>query len=88
MERLLRIATWTSAGALLAGLVLALAGAAQAPVLLHGGLWLLVATPIARVLMALWDYLQERDWLFVLITIVVLLSLMFPVVRFLATRPG
>ena len=87
MERLLRLATWTAAGALIAGLILTVAGASQATAVLHAGLWLLVATPVVRVLLALGDYLREGDWVFVGVTLVVLLSLIFPVLRFLATLP-
>jgi uncharacterized membrane protein len=87
MEQVLRVATWTAAALLVAGLGLWLGGAAQAAFVLHAGLWLLIATPIARVIMAIGSYAAERDWTFVLLTAVVLACLVFPIVRYLAASP-
>ena len=85
MERPLRIATWLAAWMLAVGLVLWLAGAVQAVTLMHAGLWLLIATPAVRVVMALAGYVVERDWTFVLLTAVVLTCLVFPLLRFLSS---
>lgn len=87
MERALRIATWVSAGLLAAGLMLWLAGAPQAPMLLHAGLWLLIATPIVRVLMALTGYVKDGDWVFAMLTLIVLGCLVVPITVFLASFP-
>ncbi len=87
MERALRIATWLAATLLLIGLALWLAGAAQAALVLHTGLWLLIATPMVRVLMALAEYLKTRDWTFVALTLVVLACLVFPLVRYFLSFP-
>lgn len=85
MERAVRMASWLAAGMLGVGLVLWLAGAVQAVALMHAGLWLLIATPVARAGMALAGYVVERDWRFVLLTAVVLACLIFPVLRFLSS---
>jgi uncharacterized membrane protein len=83
MERVLRAATWLAAGMLVVGLVLWLAGVPPAVPLMHAGLWLLITTPVSRVVMALAAYVVQRDWTFALLTAVVLACLIFPVVRFL-----
>jgi uncharacterized membrane protein len=82
MERALRLATAASALMLAAGLLLWLSGLAPATVLLHAGLWLLISTPVVRVLMALAGYLVERDWTFFMLCLVVLACLVFPLIRF------
>lgn len=82
MERALRVATWIAAGLLLAGLLLWMAGVAAGDPVMHAGLLLLIATPIARVVIALIDFLVLRDWRFAMLTGVVLLSLAYPIVRF------
>lgn len=87
MEQALRIATWTSAALLAAGLGLSLAGAAQAPVVLHAGLWLLIATPIVRVLMALVEYLRAKDGTFFALTLLVLACLVVPLARYFLSSP-
>lgn len=87
MEQVLRVATWTAAALLLLGLVLWLSGVSQASLALHGGLWLLIATPIVRVLMALADYLKQRDWAFVAVTAIVLACLIFPIAKYLLSSP-
>ena len=43
--------------------------------LLSTGLLLLLATPVARVVVSVIDYARERDWLFVTLTVIVLLEL-------------
>ena len=87
MEHALRLATWAAAALLVTGLGLWLGGAAQATFVLHAGLWLLIATPIIRVVMALGSYAAERDWTFLFLTAVVLACLAFPIVRYLASSP-
>ena len=82
MERLLRIATWIAAALLLAGLLLWLGGAPQAGRMLHAGLWLLISTPIVRVLLALTEYAKTRDWTFVALTLIVLACLIFPLANY------
>ena len=83
MERALRIATWIAAALLLGGLLLWIAGAAGGDPLMHAGLLLLIATPIARVVLALFDFLTARDWTFAALTAVVLACLAIPILRFL-----
>lgn len=87
MERLLRAATWTAAALLFAGLMAWLAAWPAGEVLLHAGLWVLIATPIARVLMALADSVKERDRTFVAITLVVLACLIFPLAKYVLSFP-
>jgi uncharacterized membrane protein len=56
--------------------LLALAGSAGlAPFALHAGLVVLMATPMMRVLFSLGEYLRRRDWVFVVVTVIVLLEL-------------
>jgi uncharacterized membrane protein len=81
MEQLLRIATWTAAALLAAGLALTLAGR-PADAVLHAGLWLLISTPIVRVVMAIAGYARERDWTFVAITLIVFSCLAIPLARY------
>jgi uncharacterized membrane protein len=82
MERALRIATWTAAGLLLAGLLLWMAGVPAGDPVMHAGLLLLITTPIARVLMALADYVAARDWKFAALTLIVLACLVVPLSRY------
>jgi hypothetical protein len=82
MESALRIATWTSAALLAAGLLMWLADARAATMVLNGGLWLLISTPIVRVLMALADYVLARDWKFAALTLIVLACLVVPLSRY------
>lgn len=82
MERLLRLATWAAAALLFAGLIAWLAGASPAPVMLHAGLLLLMATPVVRVVMALVEYVKAGDWLFAGLTAVVLACLAVPAARY------
>jgi uncharacterized membrane protein len=41
------------------------------------GLLLLIATPIARVAFSIWAFAEERDWLYVTVTLIVLGLLLF-----------
>lgn len=83
MERTLKVAIWVAAALLAAGLVAWLAGQAPAMRLIHAGLWVLIAVPIARMLTALVGYVREQDWTFVALSAIVLVCLFFPIVRFL-----
>ena len=82
MEQALRVATWTAAGILAVGLVLALAGVSAATYAMHAGLWLLISTPIVRVMMALADYTRARDWAFAAITLIVFACLAIPLATY------
>ena len=82
MESALRVATWTAAVLLAAGLAVWLAGAPAAGFILHAGIILLMATPVVRVVMALVEYLRERDWLFAALTAVVLACVALPAARY------
>lgn len=67
---------------LAAGLVVFFIAPAHAATawLLHGGLILLMATPVARVVAAAAGYLQTRNWLFASLTLMVLSVLLAGVV--------
>jgi uncharacterized membrane protein len=80
--RVLGIGVVASSAALAAGLVLAIAGPArrfQTP-FLTAGLLLLMATPPARVVLSAFTYLRRRDWVFAVLTLVVLLELVASIV--------
>lgn len=83
MERALRLATWLAAALLGGGLILWLADASYAPWALHAGLWLLISTPVVRVMMALAGYTRDRDWTFAALTLIVLGCLVFPIARYI-----
>src|SRR6266850_1651284 len=74
----LRAGVTASSICLGAGLVLTLAGSAPviATVLLHTGIVVLLATPVARVLVSIVEYAQQRDWKFTLLTLIVLVELL------------
>jgi uncharacterized membrane protein len=46
-----------------------------ARLLLEAGLIILIATPAVRVVVSVIEYIRERDWMFVVLTLVVLLAL-------------
>jgi len=74
--RVLRIGIQATTACLILGLALALMGAGRpADLLLATGLVVLLATPVARVVVSVVDYVRDRDWLFALLTLVVLLQL-------------
>ena len=76
--RVLRVGITTSSVCLGVGLVLTLIGDGSnvvAHLLLRSGLILLLATPAARVAVSVVEYLLERDWLFVLLTLIMLFEL-------------
>jgi uncharacterized membrane protein len=75
--RVLWFGVVTSSICLGAGLVLGL-GVPESNLarrLMTIGLLLLLATPAARVIVSVVDYVRERDWLFALLTVIVLLEL-------------
>jgi len=86
--RVLRWGVFGSSACLGAGLVLALAGIAPgfARALLTTGLIALLATPVSRVAVSLIDYLRERDWWFVWLTLVVLAELAASVIAAFSGR--
>jgi len=60
------------------GLVLSLfpSSAGAGTLLLHGGVIVLLATPVARVLVSVVEYSVVGDWPFVTLTVIVLIELM------------
>ncbi len=76
--RVLRIGVTASSVCLGAGLLLTLfhEAAGVAHLMLRIGLIALLATPASRVVVSVIDYLLERDWLFVLLTLIVLAELL------------
>jgi len=75
--RVLRLGVGASSVLLAAGLVLTLAHEADgfAPIVLTTAIAILLATPAARVVISVAEYARERDWLFVALTSIVLLTL-------------
>jgi uncharacterized membrane protein len=73
----LRFGTITSSTMFAIGLVMTVVGyqPAVAQLLLGAGLVILLATPPARVVVSVIEYIRERDWTFVALTLVVLLAL-------------
>jgi len=73
----LRFGTITSSTMFALGLVMTLAHyqPAVAQLLLVAGLVILLATPVMRVIVSVIEYVRERDWTFVLLTLIVLLAL-------------
>jgi len=80
--RVLWVGVTASSACLAVGLVMMLLGedSRLAQLLLRTGLVLLLATPAARVVVSVVDYLLERDWLFVALTLTVLAELLASVV--------
>jgi uncharacterized membrane protein len=74
----LRIGGTSSAVCLAVGLTLSFfeAPRALANLLLHAGIIVLLLTPVARVVVSVAEYAIERDWVFVSLTLTVLLELM------------
>ena len=74
LGRLLRAGVAISSLALGAGLAVAmtLGTGAASTFLLTAGVLLLLATPIARVVVSSVGYARRRDWLFVILTLIVL----------------
>jgi uncharacterized membrane protein len=80
LERLigtvLRAGVAISSACLAVGLLLYLAnGGALATLLLNVGIVVLLATPLARVVVSTVEYVSQRDWPFAALTFIVLLEL-------------
>jgi len=75
--RVLRIGVTTSSVCLAVGLALSMVPQAGwlAHLLLNAGLVILMATPVGRVVISVAQYAVERDWVFVVLTTIVLLEL-------------
>ena len=73
----LRFGTITSSTMFAIGLVMTVVRyqPAVAQLLLGAGLVILLATPPARVVISVIEYIRERDWTFVVLTLIVLLAL-------------
>jgi uncharacterized membrane protein len=73
----LRFGTITSSTMFAIGLVMTVLRyqTAVAELLLGAGLVILLATPPARVVVSVIEYIRERDWTFVVLTLIVLLAL-------------
>jgi uncharacterized membrane protein len=73
----LRFGTIASSTLLAIGLAMTLARyrSELARLLLEAGLIILIATPATRVVVSVIEYIRERDWLFVVLTLVVLAAL-------------
>lgn len=73
----LRVGVTMSSACLAVGLVWALATGSRvgADILLQAGIIILLATPVARVIVSIVQYISQRDWTFATLTIVVLLEL-------------
>ena len=73
----LRWGTVASSALFAIGLVMMLAGyrVGAAGLLLNAALIILLATPAARVVVSVIEYIRERDWVFVVLTLVVLAAL-------------
>ena len=72
----LRAGVMASSVALAAGLLLQFMNAPGAQWLLHAGVVALLATPVARVVVSIAEYVRERDWTFVTLTAIVLAELL------------
>ena len=74
----LRAGVMASSACLTVGLVLALTDreGGIAGILLNAGIIVLLATPLARVIVSIVKYASERDWTFTVLTMIVLIELM------------
>ena len=88
--RVLRIGVTASSICLGVGLLLSLfhEAAGVAHLMLQVGLIALLATPASRVVVSVVDYLLERDWLFVVLTLTVLGELLASVFAAIYGRRG
>jgi uncharacterized membrane protein len=73
----LRFGTITSSTMFAVGLLITVMGYEPmvAQLLLGTGLIILLATPPTRVVVSVIEYIRERDWTFVVLTLIVLLAL-------------
>ena len=78
--QVLRIGVTASSLALAAGIVLEFFGLPGASWLLNAGVLTLLATPAARVVISIVEYIDARDWTFVTLTSIVLVELLASVV--------
>jgi len=76
--QVLRIGVAISSVCLAVGLALSLFGATGnlANLLLQIGIVVLLATPVARVVVSIFEYAQQRDWRFTILTAIVLVELL------------
>ena len=74
----LRAGVTASSACLALGLIASIfAGQSElSRILLHTGLIVLFATPVARVVVSIAQYIRERDWTFAALTTVVLIELL------------
>ncbi len=74
----LRVGSLTSTAILAVGLIVTLAFPAYRPAhtLTRVGLLVLLLTPVARVVASVFEYVHERDWLFALMTLIVLVIIL------------
>ncbi len=75
--QILRWGTMASSVCLAIGLLMTLAGhdTGLSRLLLHTGVLTLLATPAGRVIVSVVEYIRERDWVFVALTLIVLAAL-------------
>lgn len=75
--RVLKTGVFVSGVCLAIGLVLLYVPPARhaATILINAGLIVLMTTPATRVVVSVYEYFRERDWLFVVLTLIVLVSL-------------
>ncbi len=78
LGRILGVGAVTSTSLLAAGLVLQLVHVRPdvADTLTHAGLIILIATPVARVVASVVDFVMSRDWIFTALTGLVLVILL------------
>jgi uncharacterized membrane protein len=77
----LRVGVTASSVCLAVGVVLFFAGDGSiAAPLLQAGIIILLATPVARVVVSVVQYVGERDWTFTTLTLIVLVELLASVV--------
>jgi uncharacterized membrane protein len=77
IRRILQIGVATSTAFLALGLTWSFAspGSAAGALMMTIGLFVLMGTPVTRVAASVVEYAVERDWLFVLLTSIVLLEI-------------
>jgi uncharacterized membrane protein len=71
----LRVGVAASTICLALGLLLSFAGVPAAALFLRIGIVVLLATPVARVCVSIAEYVAERDWMFTILTLIVLAEL-------------
>jgi uncharacterized membrane protein len=81
LGRIFTVGLTLSAAALVVGLMLFLF-MPETPwrTFLNGGLLILMATPMLRVVVSVVEYVQMKDWFFVLLTVAVLIELSVTVI--------